>query len=287
MTSTTTRQLIVDGIGDVEVTVIDRGTGHSFFLLHGGGGPATVIPWADRLAEVEHARVITPVHPGFDATSRPVGLDSPRGLAALYNGLLEALDLNDVTVVGNSIGGWIAAEMAILGSARVSSYVLVDAVGIEVAGHPVADFFSLTPDEVAQRAYYDPAAFGVDPMALPPNQRAAMAGNRTTLAVYGGNRMTDPTLATRLRAVRKPTLVVWGEADRIGDPDFGRAFAAAIPGASFRLLQHAGHMPQIETPDTLIEVVRSFSDAHGTGEPSARARSENLPGGLVPTATRR
>jgi len=267
--TTTTRKLTVDGIGDVEVTVTCRGTGHPFLLLHGGGGPATVNEWADRLAESEHARVITPVHPGFDATSRPDGLDSPRGLAALYAVLLDALDLHDVTVVGNSIGGWIAAEMAVLGSARVGSYVLVDAVGIEVAGHPVADFFSLTPAEVAHRAYYDPATFGVDPTALPPEARAAMAGNRATLAVYGGNRMTDPTLATRLRTVRKPTLVVWGEADRIGDPDFGRAFAAAIPGAHFQLLPHAGHMPQIETPDTLIEVVWSFTEARGTDMPAA------------------
>ena len=267
--TSSTHSLNVGGIGDVEVTFTDRGTGHPFLLLHGGGGPATVTPWADRLADAERARVIAPVHPGFDGTPRPDGLDSPRGLAAVYAELLEALDLHDVTVVGNSIGGWIAAEMAVLNSARVSSYVLVDAVGIEVAGHPVADFFSLTPAEVAQRAYYDPATFGIDPSALPPEIQAAMAGNRATLAAYAGGRMTDATLATRLGAASKPTLVVWGEADRIGDPEFGRAFAAAIPGAEFRLLQRAGHMPQIETPDALIDVVWSFADAHSTREPAA------------------
>ena len=268
MTTTSTRHLTIEGIGDVEVTITDRGTGHPFLLLHGGGGPATVTPWADRLAKAEHAHVITPVHPGFNGTPRPDGLDSPRGLAAVYAGLLEAVDLHDVTVVGNSIGGWIAAEMAVLGSSRVSSFILVDAVGIKVAGHPVADFFSLTPAEVAQRSYYDPATFGVDPTALPPEAQAAMAANRTTLAVYGGSDMTDPTLAPRLGAVSTPTLVVWGEADRIGDPDFGRAFAAAIPGAQFRLLEHAGHMPQIETPDTLVDVVWAFADVHATGRPT-------------------
>jgi pimeloyl-ACP methyl ester carboxylesterase len=268
MTTTTTRQLTIEGTGDVEVTFTDRGAGHPFLLLHGGGGPATVTPWADRLAQAEHAHVITPVHPGFNGTPRPEGLDSPRGLAAVYTGLLEALDLHDVAVVGNSIGGWIAAEMAVLGSDRVSSYVLVDAVGIEVAGHPVADFFNLTPAEVAQRSYYDPATFGVDPAALPPAAQAAMAGNRVTLAVYGGDAMTDQALAPRLAAVSTPTLVVWGEADRIGDPDFGRAFAAAIPAAEFRLLKHAGHMPQIEAPAALIDIIWSFADAHATGKPT-------------------
>jgi pimeloyl-ACP methyl ester carboxylesterase len=270
---TTTRHLTLDGIGDVDVSVSDsvcKGgeEGHPVLLLHGGGGPLTVTAWADQLAQARHARVLTPVHPGFNGTARPGNLDSAGGLARLYVALLDDLELTDVTVVGNSIGGWIAAEMAVLGSGRVSGYVLVDAVGIEVPGHPVADFFSLTPAQVAERSYYDPGTFGVDPAKLPPDARAAMAGNRAALTVYGGAAMTDPGLAARLRAVSAPVLVVWGEADRIGDPDFGRAYAAAIPGAEFRLLPRSGHMPQIETPEVLIDAVWSFADARAAGEPA-------------------
>lgn len=145
---------------------------------------------------------------------------------------VEGSSVVDVTVVGNSIGGWIAAEMAVLGSNRVSSYVLVDAVGLEVPGYPVVDFFSLTPAEVAQRSYYDPATFGVDPAKLPPGAQAAMGG----------------------------------------DPDFGRAYAAAIPGGQFRLIERAGHMPQLETPDALLDVAWSFADGHATGKPARRSR---------------
>ena len=267
-TTTATRHLKVEGIGAVDITVAERGAGHPILLLHGGGGPLTVGAWADQLAAARPARVLTPVHPGFNGTPRPAGLDSIGGLARLYLALLDDLALEDVTVVGNSIGGWIAAEMAVLGSRRVSSYVLVDAVGIEVPGHLVADFFSLTPAEVAQRSYYDPATYGIDPAKLPPEAQAAMAGNQATLAVYGGAAMTDPTLAGRLSGVRTPVLVAWGEADRIGDSDFGRAYAAAIPGGQFRLLERAGHMPQIETPDALIEAVWSFADAHAYGKPA-------------------
>ncbi|HXT87780.1 MAG TPA: alpha/beta hydrolase [Trebonia sp.] len=266
--TTASRRVTVESIGVVEVAVTERGAGHPVLLLHGGGGPQTVTAWADGLAAARGARVLTPVHPGFNGTPRPRDLDSIGGLARLYVALLDELGLHDVTVVGNSIGGWIAAEMAVLGSGRVSSYVLVDAVGIEVPGHPVVDFFRLTPAEVAQRSYYDPATFGIDPAKLPPDAQAAMAGNRATLVVYGGTAMTDPTLASRLGGVRAPVLVVWGEADRIGDPDFGRAYAAAIPGGQFRLLERAGHMPQIETPDALIEAVWSFADAHATGKPA-------------------
>jgi pimeloyl-ACP methyl ester carboxylesterase len=257
----TVHPLTVPGLGAVEVTVTERGHGRPVLLLHGGGGPRTVTAWADHLATAGPAYVLTPVHPGFDGTPRPAGLDSIAGLAATYAALLDALDVTGVTVVGNSIGGWIAAELALLHPARVGGYVLVDAVGIEVPGHPVADFFALTPAEVARRSYADPATYGIDPAALPPAVRAAMAGNRVTLEVYGGRAMTDPGLAGRLGAVTTPTLVVWGEADRIGDPGYGRAYAAAIPGAEFRLLPGAGHLPQIETPDALLEAVRTFTDA--------------------------
>jgi pimeloyl-ACP methyl ester carboxylesterase len=272
----TTHLLNVTHIGAVEVTVTERGQGRPVLVLHGGGGPLTVTPWADRLAATEAAHVLTPTHPGFAATPRPAALDSIAGLAATYVALLDALDLTDVTVVGNSIGGWIAAEMALLRSPRVTGYVLVDAVGIEVPGHPVPDFFSLTPAELADRSYHDPARFGIDPARLTPEARAAMAANRVTLGVYAGRAMTDPTLAGRLSGVATATLVVWGEADRIGDVDFGRTFAAAIPGAGFTLLPEAGHLPQIETPDALTAVVWAFATGRGQAASATRFRPAPL-----------
>jgi mannose-6-phosphate isomerase-like protein (cupin superfamily) len=161
-------------------------------------------------------------------------------------------------VIGNSIGGWIASEMALLGSDRIGRLVLVDAVGIEVAGHPVVDFFSLTLDDVARLSYHDPDRFRIDPAVMSEAQRQVMAGNRAALAVYGGA-MTDPTLRERLGGVGVATLVLWGEADRIVDPDYGRAFAAAIPEARFRLLARTGHVPQIETPRQLLTAIREFT----------------------------
>jgi len=250
-----THTIPVDGVGAVEVTVTERGTGAPVLLLHGGGGPQSVDGFADLLATTRPLRVLTPVHPGFGGTPRPDALDSIGDLARLYAGLLDALDLTGVTVIGNSIGGWITAELALLASPRVTRVVLVDAVGIEVPGHPVVDFFGLTMDEVAQHSYYEPAKFRIDVDALPPAARAAMAGNRAALAVYGGPEMTDKTLRDRLADVRVPTLVIWGEADRIADPDFGRALAAAIPGAQFELLHRTGHMPQVETPELLRDTL--------------------------------
>lgn len=248
-------------VGRVPVNATHVGEGRPVLLLHGGGGPMTVLPWGTAFAAEQAVEVIVPVHPGFNGTPRPESLSTPRGLAELYVRMLDTLGLEGVTVVGNSIGGWIAAEIAALGSPRVSGVVLVDAVGLVVPGHPYADFFSLTPAEVAARSYHDPERFGLDPSKLPPEAQAAMAGNRATLAVYGGGDMADPTLASRLPSIDVPVLVVWGAADRIGDPEVGEAYADQIPGARLDVITDAGHLPQIETPSRLAEIIASFADA--------------------------
>jgi pimeloyl-ACP methyl ester carboxylesterase len=257
--TTTTHTLMAAGAGPVDVTVDERGQGHPFLLLHGGAGPQSVSGFAELLSTREQARVYTPIHPGFSGTPRPDGLTTIAGLAELYRDLLDQLDLHDVTVIGNSIGGWIAAELALLPSARISSIVLVDAVGIEVEGHPVTDIFPLSLDELSKLSYHDPAAFQIDPTTMTEAQRAGLAANRAALALYGGQPLkTDPTLRGRLGQVALPVLVLWGDSDQIVDPDYGRAFAAAIPGARFELLPRTGHVPQIETPEQLLRAISDF-----------------------------
>jgi pimeloyl-ACP methyl ester carboxylesterase len=243
----------------VPVSVEEYGRGRPILILHGGGGPVTVSGFAELLAERQPAHVYLPIHPGFNGTSRPETLTSIRQLAELYANLLEELGLEDVTVIGNSIGGWIAAELAATGTTRVSAAIIIDAVGLEVPGHPIVDFFSLSLQEIALHSYYEPQKFALDPTSLTAEQQQAMAANREALAVYGGQTMTDPDLRSRLGQIAVPTLVLWGEADRIADPGYGKAFAEAIPGSDFELLKHTGHLPQIETPAALLPIVSEFA----------------------------
>jgi pimeloyl-ACP methyl ester carboxylesterase len=262
--STSTYTIETSGTGQVELTVDEQGEGKPILLLHGGGGPQSVAPFAELLAEHGPAHVITPVHPGFGGTERPEQLTTIAQLAELYVGLLSDMGLGKVTLIGNSLGGWIAAEMALLASTgQLDCVVLVDAVGIEVPGHRVVDFFTLTMPEVFERSYHEPAKFAIDPATLPPVAQQAMLGNRQALAVYAGDTsMMDPGLGPRLGGVVVPSLVVWGESDRIADPEYGRAFAQAIPGAEFELLGETGHMPQLETPEKLLAAITSFADRH-------------------------
>jgi len=229
-------------------------------VLHGGGGPQTVAGIASALSS--RAYVLTPVHPGFAGEPRPEWFDSIGDLALTYLDLLERLDLRDVMVVGSSIGGWIAAELAVRDTTRLSSIVLVDAVGIQVEGHTIANVFSLTPDELSALSFHNPAAFRIDPTTLSPEQVAVTAANFQALKVYDqGQGMGDPKLRRRLARVRIPALVVWGESDGIVDPDYGRAYAQSLPNARFTLIPEAGHLPQIEQPERLLTLVWEFADS--------------------------
>lgn len=271
--STATTQLTVNGIGPVPVTYTESGTGQPVLLLHGGAGPFSVAGFA-KLMTAAGYRVIVPVHPGFDGTPRPSELTTIAGLAAVYASLLRELDLTDVCVIGNSIGGWIAAELALVESAaddsRASSVVLVDAAGLSIDGAPVPDFFGLTLDQVAELSYFNPDAFRIDPAALPAERAAAMTANRAALLEYAGTAMSDPGLRDRLKAITMPVLVVWGAADRMIPIEHGRAYADGIPGARLQVITQAGHLPQMETPDELLAAVQAFTTMVRTGTGQAK-----------------
>ena len=259
MSTTAAHTVPVDGIGPVEVTIVEYGSGQPFLLLHGGAGPASVTGFAELLAATRDVRVLVPTHPGFGGTPRPDALSSIPGLAALYNTLLDQLDLQDVTVIGNSIGGWITAEIALLKSPRVSGIVLIDAVGIEVPGHPVADFFSLTMDEVFQRSFHNPEPFRIDPATLPPAAQAIAAGNRAAISVYAGAAMADPA-SSSVWIARDPHPGAVGPQRRDRRRRLRARLRRAIPMARFQLLPDTGHSPQLETPDQVIHAIWDSAD---------------------------
>ena len=226
----------------------------TFLVLHGGGGPATVAPIATRFAAL--GRVLAPTLPGWNGTPRPERLDSPRALAAYYLDELADAGETDVVVIGNSLGGWIAAELALADTAgRVRAIVLIDAVGVDVPEHPARDISGLAPQQIAQFSFHDPSKLVVPPPT--PESLAIVRGNQAALAAVAGE-MHDPSLNERLGRIAVPALVVWGESDGVVTPDYGHAFASAIPGARFALIPEAGHLPQLENPAALYAEIDAF-----------------------------
>ena len=225
----------------------------TYLLLHGGGGAATMTKFAGLLADRTGAQVLAPVHPGFGGTPKPVELTGVASLAQYYVAMLDERDLTDVTVLGNSFGGWLAAEIALLASPRVTAVAIVNGVGVEIDGHPVTDIRGFTLAEIQAHSWHDPSKAPAPGTGPSPDVQALIG--------YTGPSMADPTLLGRLAGVRVPALVVWGAADRIVDVDYGRAYAAAIPEARFVLLPGTGHVPQLETPEALLAALSGFVTA--------------------------
>jgi pimeloyl-ACP methyl ester carboxylesterase len=258
----------IDVRPDLSVRLSDAGAGPSSLVLHGGGGPATVESIGAHLAETR--RTLTPTHPGWNGSARPAWLARIEDLTSVYLDLLRELDLDDVLVVGSSLGGWIGAEMAVRdGGTRIGRLILIDSVGVEVPGRPIRDFFALDARGVADYSFHDGDRFYVDPSTLPADQLALRQANMSTMRLLAGEPyMHDPSLLERLDTIAIPVLVLWGESDRIVTPDYGRAMAAAIPNARFELVSKAGHLPQIEQPGATMRAIDDFLAAAMDGRDS-------------------
>ncbi|MCQ9178114.1 alpha/beta fold hydrolase [Streptomyces sp. IBSBF 2953] len=239
--------------------------GRPVLVLHGGGGPFTVAPIAEHFAATAHALLAT--HPGWNGTPRAAGLTTVGDLAAMYLGLLRERRLSDVLVVGSSLGGWIGAELAAADTeGLISGLVLVNAVGIEVDGEPVRDFFGLDARGVAEHAYHDSERFYVDPATFSTERVAGIRTDMAALRLFsGGPAMSDPALRARLAAVTVPTLVVWGESDGIVTPAYGKEYAASFPNARFAAVPEAGHLPHLEQPARTFALLDAFAAETGRG----------------------
>jgi len=251
----TSETLTIAGSG---LHVARAGTGAPVLVLHHDVGSPERLPFYDALAR--DFTVLVPSHPGYDKSERPAWLRHVRDVAAVYQWLLAAQDLEDVLVVGSSLGGWIAAEMAVRDSARrITGLVLIDAVGVYVEDEPIADYFALDPRAAAELSWHDPDRYYIDPAQLPADQLATRQANMATMrALAGDPYMHDPKLLRRLARVRQPALLVWGESDRIVTPAYGAAYAAAFADARLEIVPKAGHLPQLEQPEATFELI----DAH-------------------------
>jgi pimeloyl-ACP methyl ester carboxylesterase len=259
-TSTTRTIDLRDGL---TITVDEYGDaaaapGTAALVLHGGAGPRSVAGFAAALSQ--HAHVIVPTHPGFDGTPRPESTDSVADLAVAYLDLIEELGLTEVMVLGSSVGGWIAAEMGLLDNrGRISALVLLGATGIKPEPPlEIADPATLGPVRTGELAFYKPE-LRLDPSTLSDQQKAGMAANQRTLAVYAGVG-NDPKLRGRLHRVTVPVLVIAGEQDGIVPLEYSRTLADSFPRATFRPVAEAGHFPHIEQPGSVFGALGDFVD---------------------------
>jgi pimeloyl-ACP methyl ester carboxylesterase len=226
-------------------------------FLHGAGGHTGWMSFLDALAE--HFAVYAPEHPGFGRSDDPPWLDEVGDLAFFYLGFLEALGLDRVHLMGTSLGGWIAAELAVRNQTRLASLTLVGAVGIAAEGRPIDDIFRMPVEENLRRFYAAPERATRRLRDMADIDTGLAAKNRLTVSRLAYRpRFHNPGLAKWLHRVTVPTLLVYGDKDGLVPPRFGEAYRAAIPGSRLVLLENAGHAPFDEQKDAFLAAFRDF-----------------------------
>jgi len=244
----------------IDLQVVRRGAGAPLLLLHGGDGSQGHLPFLQRLAE--RFDVIAPTHPGFAGSPVPEHFDALEDLVYLYLDLLDVLDVRDVVLAGFSMGGWVAAELAVRNTTRLAQLLLVDAVGIKPGDRDtrdIADIFGLPAPAVAKLLFHD-LSKAPDLSTMTDAQVTVLAADRIAHALYTWDPyMHNPKLRYWLHRITVPTLLIWGASDGVVPVTYAEAYRAMIPGAQLVVIPEAGHLPHVEQPELLLQHVLSFT----------------------------
>src|ERR1700681_3879164 len=216
--------------------------------------------WLDfHLALTQHFHVFAPDIPGFGLSERPDWMRNMSDYVLYFRDLLDTLGLEKATLVGHSLGGWMAAELAVWYPERVEKLVLSNAAGIRVKGSPIADLFAMNAQEVLMACFDDfAAAAPLIPAEFNAEYLIGQYRQLTTLASLAWNPTYDPKLERRLARVTCPTMIVWGENDRLIPPIYAEAFHRAIAGSRVAMLSGTGHMPMFEKPQEWSTIIADF-----------------------------
>lgn len=245
-------------IDGCRIRLMRGGQGAPLLFLHGAAGARVWLPFMETLSQ--SFDVIVPEHPGYGASDMPDWLDNVGDLAYFYLDLIAKFGLDGVNLVGASIGGWIAAELAIRNDTALASLVLSQAAGIHVKGLQPGDIFLWSREDYARNLFHDPKlaeAFLARPVSE-EEQVAAMKNNLATARLAWQPRLYNPDLHKWLHRIGVPTLILWGDDDKVIPPGCGPAFRDLIPGSRLDIIKGAGHLPQVEKADEWTGKVTRF-----------------------------
>jgi pimeloyl-ACP methyl ester carboxylesterase len=235
--SFTERRVDVNG---VDVAVLEAGRGEPLVFFHAAG---TVTGFDSLLPLAERFRLVVPHHPGFGSSADDPTVTRVEDLARHYLDLLDALGIRELSLVGHSLGGYLAATFAIDSAERVRRLVLASPIGLRVPEHPTTDVFTIPGRQLLAHLSADPSVFdGKVPDPLTPEYLARSYREAASAARILWERPYDPRLPRWLHRLTMPTLLLWGDADRIVPVEQLDVWADLVPGAERRVLGGVGHL---------------------------------------------
>jgi len=248
-------------VGGSRIQMLKGGSGEPLLLLHGAGGNAGWLRYVQALAG--RFTVYAPSHPGFGLSDRPEWLETIPDLASFYTWFLEQQGLEGVRAIGFSMGGWLAAEIAVNCRHAFSKLMLVDAVGVKPREGEIADIFIISPAQVTELAFHDPSqAPEYDQLYKqePTSEQVEIAERNREMSVRMCWKpyMYDLRLPDLLARVNIPTRIVWGRQDQIVPLECGQIYQRSIPGSELIVIDGCGHSPQVEKPDEFVRVALDF-----------------------------
>ena len=256
-TSTDTHTIEEIQVAGGRVQYLQGGSGDNVLVLHHSTGNPGWMPFFDQLASSFAVRV--PDLPGYGQSERPEWARDPRDIAILLNQLLDKQGLDPISIVGLGFGGWLAAEMTTMNQGRISNLVLVGAPGIQPDEGEILDQMLVDYHEYVQAGFHDEAKyaaeFGEDP--APEIRELWDFSREMTARLSWKPYMFNRRLPNLLREVQTPTLLVWGDDDRVVPISTARAYEQALPNARLELVEDCGHLVDIEQPARLAELVRA------------------------------
>ena len=248
-------------VGDVDVHTSIGGSGPPLLVLHGAGGNRGWRRWMAQVAP--HHTIYAPTHPGFGTSGDAEWMEGIDDLARFYLWFLDAVKLPRVHLLGHSIGGWTAAELATMHPGAVERLVLVAPVGLKPETGEILDVFFHTPAELLALTVYDPATvpewaelYGTPP--TPAELEIATRNREMTARLTWKPYMFNPRLSRFLPRVTAPALIVLGREDRIVPVICGEQYRRLLPRAALAVLDRCGHLPPIEKPDEFARLVLDF-----------------------------
>ena len=250
-------------IAGASLEMFDAGAGAPVLFLHGCDGFDPAHRYATKLGE--QARLIAPSHPGFGRSALPDWITEVDDIAYIYLELLDHLGMATVDLVGCSIGGWIAAEMATKAPRRFRRIVLSAPVGVKTGPTDrldIPDVFAMPEEELARLMFHDPAMGRLDPAAISDAGLAIRLRNRESLALLAWEPyMHNPKLRHRLHSVDCPVLFLRGESDRLVSDAYLSRYAGLLPDARCATIAAAGHALEVEQPDAFVARIEAFLGA--------------------------